>query len=401
METSEALQRVCALARDKADADRLEAARRRQAAMFRWEEADYIPMIFGVEVPELKDLPSYDWREQFHDPAKSFIEQMKGAVRSLASGSDAIASLRADTGVVNGPALFGAQIDVPTHTKPVVTRYVPKETLRDFALPEDLRGLGTVDRIIEHMEHHAAALEAHGLRGLIHLHHCDTQGPFDIAEQTRGHEIFTDFYEDPEFVHHLMDQSTRAYIGLSALTKRLAGDGERRGSASGFWMENGGVRMCDDSGILLSARVFEEFVLPYHTRALAHFGGGWIHYCGGVPAGGRAEGLHIHPLYFRIPDLKGLNFTTGRDWVAEVRKVLERRIAYVGGIPRAPEEGLEAYLARVLALCPGRKGMLFGVALKNDAERAVAMSAWRRLQDECFGRKRPRRTATAPAARVR
>jgi hypothetical protein len=390
MTTQEALKRVCALAREKADPKRIETARRRQAAIFEWQEADYIPITFGVDVPELKELPAYDWREQFFDPAKSFVEQMKGAVRTLASGSDSISSLRADTGVVNGPALFGARIDVPTHTKPVVTQYVPKEKLRGFVLPDDLRGLGTVDRVIEHMQHHAAALEAHGLRGLVSLHHCDTQGPFDIAEQTRGHDLFTDFFEDPEFVHGLMEQSTRAYIGLSVLSKRLAGDGPARGSASGCWMEKGGVRMCDDSGILLSAKVYDEFVLPYMARGLAHFGGGWLHYCGGVPGGGRVEGLHIHPSYFRIPHLKALNFTTGHDWAGEVKKALDHKIAYVGSIPRKPEEDLETYFTRVLSLCPGRKGLLFGCGFKSDAERATAIDTWHRLQDKLFAKKASR-----------
>lgn len=386
MTTQETLKRVCALAREKADLQRIETARRRQAAIFEWQEADYIPLNFGVNVPEIKEIPDYDWQEQFHDPAKSFITQMKGAVCVLAAKSDSISSLRADMGVINGPALFGAQFDVPTHTKPVVTQYVPKEKLRGFVLPDDLRGLGTVDRLIEHMEHHAAALKANGLWGIVGLHHCDTQGPFDIAEQTRGHDIFTDFFEDPEFVHGLMEQATRAYIGLSVLTKGLAGDGPTRGSASGFWMEKGGVRMCDDSGILLSAKVYDEFVLPYMARGLAHFGGGWLHYCGGVPGGGRVEGLHIHPSYFRIPDLKALNFTTGRDYPAEVKKVLDHKIAYVGGIPRQPEEDLEAYFTRVLSLCPGRKGLIFGGQIKSDAERAVAMDTWHRVQDRVFGK---------------
>jgi len=67
------------------------------------------------------------------------------------------------TGVVNGPSLFGAKFDVPRHTKPVVTEYVPKDKLKDFVLPDDLRGLGNADRIVEHMQHHLSVLKAEGL----------------------------------------------------------------------------------------------------------------------------------------------------------------------------------------------------------------------------------------------
>ena len=146
---------------------------------------------------------------------------------------------------------------------------------------------------------------------MVDVHHCDIQGPFDIACQALGPTIFTEIYDDPEFVHHLMNEATRAYIAVAQLCKTLQGEGETWGNASGFWMKQGGVRVCDDSGILLSRACFEEFVFPYHAKALAPFGGGWLHYCGGVPGGGRAEGVHLHDMYCRIPGLRGLNSLRG------------------------------------------------------------------------------------------
>ena len=234
MNTPEAVERICELAHLTINPERIQKARQRQAAMFAGKDADYIPLCMGARVPELDGFPTYDWREQWHDPANSFVEQMKEAIRDAASQSDAIPSIRADTGVINGPSLFGAQFEVPTHTKPVVTSYVSKETLADFELPADITALGVVPRIVEHMEHHLSVLKRHGLNRSISVHHCDTQGPFDIAEQTRGHELLTDFYEDPKFAHHLMAQSVKAYIALTSLCKRMAGDGATRGSASGY-----------------------------------------------------------------------------------------------------------------------------------------------------------------------
>lgn len=382
MNTQQAIDRVCELAQRHMNTERILTARKRTGAVLGWQDADYIPLQFGAKVPELAELPEYDWREQWYDPAKSFVTQMRAVVSSLAGGGDNIPGVRADTGVINGPCLFGAEFDVPTHTKPVVTKYVPKEMLESFTLPDDIRGLGITQRVVEHMEHHKAVLAAHGLGGWVSVYHCDTQGPFDIAEQTRGHDLFTDMFECPEFVHHLMEQATKAYIALSLLCKKIEGEGETRGNAKGCWMEKGGVRLCDDSGILLSVKGWEEFVLPYHTKALDRFGGGWIHYCGGVPGGGRAEGLHLHDSYAKIPCLRGFNFTTGGDWFAEVKKMIDHRVNYIGGLPRGKEEPLESFFRRVLALCPGRKGLILGSGPRTPEEAAGFMDLWHRLQDE-------------------
>lgn len=382
----DAVELVCEMARKHLDLGRIEQAKRRQAAMFRWEGADYIPLLGGrSRVPALDAIPAYDWAEQFHSPAISFVCQMKQAVTIAAGKRDDIPTVRADTGVINGPCLFGAKYDVPSHTKPVVTEYVSKEILQDFELPDDIRGLGVVDRMVEHMEHHKATLEEHGLEGLVALSHCDNQGPFDIAEQTRGHDLLTDFYDDPEFVHKLMTQATRAYVALAKLCKEIAGDGPTRGSATGLWMEEGGVRMCDDSGILLSRGLYEEFVLPYHNEALAEFNGGWLHYCGGVPDGNRMEGLHLHDLYLNMPDLKAINFTTGKDLLLEVRKILAHKKCYFGTFYRGNDEPFEAYLRRVLSYCPGRLGLLWYPWAHNDAEEEMALDLWRKVQDEHFG----------------
>ena len=384
MTVRDSVDRICEAARQFLSIDRIGKAKRRHADVFAWRRPDYLPILFNSELPELAELPEYNWKEQWEDPAKSFVMQMKGVLRQVADGTDFVPSVRADTGVINGPSLFGVGYRVPEHTKPVVDRYASKDDLADVDLPDDLSRLGVCPNIVEHMQSHKDALTAHGLLGLIGLHHCDTQGPFDIAAQSRGHDIFTDLYDDPDFTHHLMRQSVKAYVGLTRICRSISGETSSGASASGFWMDRGGVRLCDDSGILLSGSLFEEFVLPYHTAALDAFGGGWIHYCGGVPGGGRVEGIHLHDYYLKIPNLKGLNFTTGYDLEAEVRKLFANRVAYVGGFPREPGESLKSYFTRIITLCPERKGLLFTAELRGD-ESKTAVAIWHGLQDSLPG----------------
>ena len=386
MDTTEAVEFVCALAQKHARRENVERARTRQGAVLAWKEPDYLPFLVGGDEPELAKLPTYDWKEQFDDPAKSFVEQMKGVVSAAAGGADRILGLRADTGVINGPSIFpGVEYQAPAHTKPVVSKPATKEALQAFKVPDDISGLGVLPRMIEHTQHHLGVLKAHGLDRLVDVHHCDTQGPFDIAAQARGHEIFPDIYEDPEFISHLLGESTKVYIRLSRLCKRLNGEGNW-GNASGYWMSRGGVRMCEDSSILVSRKTYEAVIKPRNEEALAAFGAGWIHYCGSVRGTGRPGGEHLHDTYVKTKGLRGLNFTTAGDLAAEIRKLVTNKVAYIGGVDREPAETLETYFNRVLSLLPKRTGLLLENPVAKPEELPGGGELWCRVQDKLFPR---------------
>ncbi len=379
------LDRVCGLIAERIDPQTVDAARRRHADVLAWRETDCLPIRFSVHPPEAADLPRFDWKQQFDDPAKSLYMQLRDTVLpGVCSASDHAHYVRADTGVINCMTVFGAGYVVPEHTKPVVNRYVPKEVLADFEVPADLRPCGVMPRVIEHMEHHRSVLKAHGLSDAIDVTHCDQQGPFDVAAQTRGHEIFTDFYEDPEFAHAMMRKSVQVYVGVTRLCREVSGGPAEGGNAVGVWMDRGGVRMCGDSDILVSPAQFEEFILPYQTQALEQLGGGWLHYCGGVKGFSRPEGLHLHALYTRNPHLRGLNWTTAGDWIGEMRKLAEARVAHIGPLPREQSEPLEAYFRRVLQPYQTRTGLLFDADIRPE-ERAEAVATWGRVQAAVFG----------------
>ena len=379
------LKRMFDLVHRFADAGRIEAAKRRQADMLAMRPSDYIPMIFTRDVPEMQGLPSFDWAEQFHDPAKSLYMQLKDDVLPrLAAGGDVVPCVRADTGVINCMTVFGARFDVPGHTKPVITQYVPKEALVEWQPPSDIHRLGVLPKMIEHMEHHVAALKRHGLWDLVRLVHSDQQGPFDIAAQVRGHDIFLDFYEDPSFVHKHMQDCTYVYIEVSRLCKRYDPSPMGGGAGGGYWMDNGTVRMCGDSDILISADLHRKFVAPYHQQALKAMGGGWFHYCGGMPGFNRREGLHLHEVYAGIECLRGLNWTTAGDWPAEMRRLRQLGLCHLGALPRKDAEPLADYFRRILSVYPERTGLVLdGPDIMPD-EADAALGLWRKIQDKAY-----------------
>jgi hypothetical protein len=243
--------------------------------------------------------------------------------------------------------------------------------------------------MVEHTQHHLAALKAAGLYGRIGIHHCDLQGPFDIAAQARGHdEIFLDLYIDTDFVHELMAKCTEIFIRMATLCKTLVGDAMGSGLANDYWMEPGSVRLCDDSGILVSPNLYREHLAAYIGKAMAPFGGGWIHYCGGVPNGNRPEGLHLHESYFSQSQVRALQFTTAGDLEREVRRLREHKVvwlavAWYDSLTRDGAQTSETLFRRLIALCDVRRGMIV-TAPVEPTELAGAMELWHCLQDEAW-----------------
>jgi hypothetical protein len=137
-------------------------------------------------------------------------------------------------------------------------------------------------------------------------------------------------------------------------------------------MTGAGVRACDDSGTIISPGLHEQFVLPYMERALAAFGGGWVHWCGGD--------FHLVPAYLALPSVKGINLgqPSRYDLPAVFAAILDAGKLYYGYLDRAPQEPLEAYFARVLGYLQGqRRGLILSCG-RDDTMPAVAemMEIW-------------------------
>jgi uroporphyrinogen-III decarboxylase len=383
------LEDICTRIASRVDREKVERARHRHAAVMDGRKTDYLPIVVEAALPELAGMPTFDWNERFHEPDKSLCEQLKTVLVRASADGDAMLSVRPDLGTINCQSVFGVKFAVPEHTRTVVTEYASKEAILEFAVPEDISGQGVMPRMVEHLQHHMAVLRRFGLSDVVSVYHCDQQGPFDIAAMTRGHDIFLDMYEDPDFVHSLMEKCTDVYMKVSRLCKKLNGENDGAGDASGVWMSRGAVRMCGDSDILVSADLYRQFIQPYQAKAFRELGGGWLHYCGGEPGYSKAEGLHLHEAYSEIEGLKGLNWTTAGDWASEIRKLRKLGLVYIGGFHRENGESLDAYYRRLLSALDSRDGLIFGHAwgsgptLREDEYR-IAAEVWRKVQDEIF-----------------
>jgi uroporphyrinogen-III decarboxylase len=227
---------------------------------------------------------------------------------------------------------------------PWVSRHLSKEEVRRFAEsynPSRLPELGILPTALAHTRYFRDRL-----KGLdIGIGEVNNQGPFDIAHQVRGEDLFYDLYDDPPFVHELMELCTTAYVDVYHLIEKAAGRTGRKD-----------MPYCDDSSVLLSEPLFVEFSLPYLHKLAEHCGSIGIHYCG--------KG-HLDQYYFDCPTVETINL--GQPWLFDYTSYMERIVRagkiYAGGWPPLPEESsAEEYLLRILApLEKGRENLRFSI----------------------------------------
>lgn len=364
---------VAALIEQLQDSDaRRETAKARQVAVWRGEEPDFLPLLCESSWQPW-DGERFPLSEQVTDPDKMLYEALRVAVGQLPVRSDSLLCIRPQFGVGGLVTAFGVEYEVSTrYGSPWVVSQIPKERLARMG-PDDIDFEGSLVarecRFLEHFKEH--------LDGQLAVYLPDTQGPFDIAHQARGHDIFTDMFDDPPFVHHLMELATHVYVEATRRLKAAAQEPLDSGHHTGsMYMEQCGARLCDDSSILLSPKLFEGFVLPYHQRALQPFGGGFVHWCG--------EGPQLLNGYLTLPEVRGINLGNPEMYEpAELfPRLLEAGKVCFGPWPRRPSESLQAYFDRLLQPLGGQKRMLI-LALGRSADMPPTdeiMSLWHEAQ---------------------
>ena len=356
------------------DSKRISLGKKRQENIWLNNNPDFIPIILSGAVLERDSFPRYDMREEFFDKKKMLIEQLWQALAMNRGESDSQISIRANLGTGFIPTIFGLEETISKDKMPWLKEHLSKEDILIFDLPEDISKSGLMPRAIEYIDYYKAILPPE-----LHIYLPDTQGPFDIAHLIRGDEIFIDFYEDPEFIHRLMELSTQAYIKVSLLMKEIIGEPYASGYHTSLYMAKGGVRMCEDTTTLLSPKIVEEFVIPYIVKALKPFGGGWIHFCG--------RGDHLLDLFLNIEEVRGINFGNPEMFNLEevLSKIREKGKFYFGCWPRGKNESLEQYFRKVIKALEGEKRSLIFVPViyENDpVEKKMIIDLWHSLQEK-------------------
>ncbi len=162
-------------------------------------------------------------------------------------------------------AFFGAPVQYREGQVPDTTPILAgdhKNLLFDRGLPDRLTG-----GIFAHAHRLYAQMQERMTQGFTYLGRpvqldpfgLGTEGPLTTATGLRGVDLYTDFYEDPQYVHRLLDFVTEGIIERIQAHRRFF----ELPAHFETWS------LPDDSMQLISTELYREFLLPCHQRMKA------------------------------------------------------------------------------------------------------------------------------------
>ena len=276
--------------------------------------------ITSVSTPWAARLPDYDMREIHWDCEKMLVSQLKGAVGVALSGSDGVPSVRANMGCGLVGGLFGLEQQVYPDKMPWLLEHLTREQILALR-PGEFTVTDEYKQALEHMRYMKDKLRGTG----VEVYPVDLQGPVDSAHLLYGDDFFYDLYDDPEFVNHLFDLVHAALVRLMEDCLEIIRPGDFVAHYNGLVLSaSAPLKISEDTSTLLGREHIFEHCVPRTKALLAHFGGGYIHYCGWNPHLYEAVTEHIKPL--------GLNFGNREkhDMAAVLRDLAGRGMFYYG-----------------------------------------------------------------------
>jgi len=279
--------------------------------------------IRSVSTPWAARLPGYDLEEIHWDSEKMLVSQLKSAVGMALSGSDGIPSVRANMGCGLVGGLFGLRQRVFPDKMPWLLEHLTKEQILSLR-PGEFTITDEYKQALAHMRYMKDMLRGTG----IEVFPLDLQGPVDSAHLLYGDAFFYALYDDPGFVHHLLDLVHAALVRLMEDCFEIIQPGAFVAHYNGLVLPSSApLKISEDTTTLLGREHIFEHCVPRTKALLEHFGGGYVHYCGWNPHLYEAVVDHIKPL--------GLNLGNREkhDMAAVLRDLAGRGMFYYGQCP--------------------------------------------------------------------
>lgn len=348
----------------------------RQTAVWKGKVPDSQPLLLACAPDKqwLDSIPDYNTKEAHFDTEKMVTCGFKSMLSTANGSRDAVPSIRANMGCGIFPTLFGLTQMLFDDKMPWMQEHLDKETILRMG-PEDLKPGDEFKAALEHMVKMKELVDGTGA----YVFPLDLQSPFGTAHLVYGDRLFYDLYDDPVFVHHLLDLSCECLIfGMTECLKVMNGSDKLIAHYNNLIIprEMGGLKISEDTATLISKDAIEEFVLPYQRKLLRHFGGGYVHYCGKNDR--LLDALLDEPLVY------GINFGNPEkhDMEAVLRRIAGAGKLYYGGINMLPQETHYDFFLRVLK--SSQKDHLFKLLLQasapDEAKRDEMISDWEKAQ---------------------
>ncbi len=290
------------------DVDHVHRAEARQRAAWRFEPVDRRPTIVTVrddwghhQYDFPPDWPQIPYSEAYRDPAKMLIYELTRAYEGALMRDDRAYTIRANYGLVLLPSMVGCAVWQDQENMPWAEAYTSTDEIRavlDRGLPD--MNSGTATQVWETELYFQEVLAGYpNLSQTVRIGGPDAQGPFNTAVNIAGVQVYYDVIGQPDLVHELVEFSTDLYLAVVAHHKTLLGEPDDVGYSFSYRIDGGG-RASDDSAVMISGKMYADFVKPYNARAYETTQGGLLHFCG--------KGDQFYDLMLETAGVTGINF---------------------------------------------------------------------------------------------
>jgi len=240
-----------------------------------------LPQLFQNKQVQLQSqLAVLDWRE------------------TLNVGDDFVPHIQPQGGVTVFASAFGCEVEFFEHTlpwaHPLIKTDDPPEKVYELSPPATTDG--QLRQMLEFTDYFVAQT-----RGRYPVALTDLQGPLDTAYLVWEPSAFmVAMHTNPKEVHHLMRLVTDL-IGRYVKEQRSRSPEFLPCHYPPLWLPDGrGIAISDDGLAVISAKLYEEFCLPYVNELSDEFGGMLIHSCGNF--------VHQFENLEGVQNLRGINF---------------------------------------------------------------------------------------------
>lgn len=323
------------------DHNHINESRARQCKFWRKEKLD-VPLLFigGGLTQKQRDIPGYDLKQIFTDAGKMLCSEVRCACAVVNGRSDSVPSVRANMGTGILLSCLGLEQETFPDKMPWLHEHLTKKQI-SVLTSDDIIPRGSFARGLE-MMHYFKEIMGDSLAVYV----MDTQGPFDLAHLMMGDELFTELYDDPDFVHHLLSLCLDLGIKSHKWMKEAIGEpltSLHHGNM--LFSDSFGIRVCEDTTALLNDDHIREFALPYSQKLARKFGNAWVHYCG--------QNSALTDAILECPEFKVLNFghIPGHEQEIDFYALMDKFARYgkvnLNWWPVFPGESAENYLLRL------------------------------------------------------
>jgi uroporphyrinogen-III decarboxylase len=229
--------------------------------------------IFGLDTETLPETYCEDPAVMTTFQERTYYDQVKEI------DDDFVPYLMPWFGTIVAASAFGCKIEFPYKQDPAANpRFYPVQTAEDIKqlqIPDPEKD-GLMPKVLDFLRYMKQ-------NSFLPVGITDFQGPLTTANQLMGYDkLIYLMHDSPNLAHELMDKVTEGLIRWVKKQKEVIGEAwnECISDQQVYTGKHAGVWFSDDDAVLISAKMYKEFVVPYNSRILEAFGGGCVHYCG-------------------------------------------------------------------------------------------------------------------------